>query len=832
MTLSQPWALAALLLIPLAGWWARQSAAGLPPGRRMAEFVCRAAVMACLALALAEPKAGRSGAEPFWIWLEDGSASAGEAARLHARQFLEAAAIPAPHLRSLVFASRVGWEGQPDRQDWPWRTRLAEACLEALAWFPEGRARALVVFTDGVAPGEGLGEAAEQLRQQGVALFVIPTPRSSAPEAGIRGLRAPGVVREDEPFSVEAEVVSRGSGAARVILEVDGLRAGETILENPQERERVRFDVRAPQAGRMRLAVFLEPEADTLPQNNVARSEIRVQARPKVLAAGGRGLGELAEVLRRQGMEAEVRPVEAFPGHADLAAFDAVILDAEAIQHWPREATAPLKQFVQSGRGLVVVGGRGAWRSRQGSTGWEEFLPLEPVAPLVLDVPTVALILVIDKSGSMHGEKMDMAKSAALAALELLAPGDYGGVVVFDSQAAWAVKPSAASDLGQAATKLGAVGASGGTNIAAGLALAWEGLRGLDARIQHVILLSDGISSPGPYRELAARLAATGATLSTVGLGADADLATLENLARLGRGRFYFTSSPEGLPQIFLRETELAAAGGVSEQPVRAVERRRAPFLRGLPMEEAPMLLGHVRARPKAGASVWLELDTGEPLLAGWRQGLGHVVAFASEAAGPWASEWRRWPLHGAFWAQLVRSVLPPADFGELAVRWREEQERVILEVESEALSAQAPIEALVTWPRGRTESAELEPVAPGLFGKTFPHPGHGLLSAEISGLSPDGRRLRGSAAKELRPVDDGVLEEADVERLRSFAEAAGGIFDPLPQDVAAARPPPQTSERELWPFFAVGALGFFLAGLAVRRLPQFAWEKATRQAS
>src|SRR5210317_1773822 len=94
--------------------------------------------------------------------------------------------------------------------------------------------------------------------------------------------------------------------------------------------------------------------------------------------------------------------------------------------------------------------------------------------------------------------------------------------------------------------------------------IAFKMLEGVSAKIKHVIILSDGRSQPADHQGLVADMASTGITVSTVALG-DADRALLASLAEIGRGRYYETSDPTNIPQIFTKETIETSRSAVKE---------------------------------------------------------------------------------------------------------------------------------------------------------------------------------------------------------------------------------------------------------------------------
>ena len=75
-------------------------------------------------------------------------------------------------------------------------------------------------------------------------------------------------------------------------------------------------------------------------------------------------------------------------------------------------------------------------------------------------------------------------------------------------------------------------------------------------------------------------------------------------------------------------------------------------------MEVAPFLLGYVMTRPKPTSEVILATESGEPLLAWWRYGLGMTTAFTSDAKSRWAAEWITWEGYSKFWTQVVRQTM------------------------------------------------------------------------------------------------------------------------------------------------------------------------------
>ena len=265
----------------------------------------------------------------------------------------------------------------------------------------------------------------------------------------------------------------------------------------------------------------------------------------------------------------------------------------------------------------------------------------------------MAMVLVVDKSGSMQGMPIALARQAAKASAELLGPRDQIAIIAFDGAPFTIVEMTFAVDR---------IIAGGGTNMYPAMELGRQALDSTTAKVKHMIILTDGMSMPGDFHGLANEMAEQNMTVSTVALGNSADRALLKSIADIGRGRYYQTTDPDTVPRIFSKETVEASRSAIHEEPFTPIRIAEADMLEGIDFDQAPFLLGYVMSRSKLTAKTLLLTETGDPLLATARFGLGVSLAFTSDASGTWASEWLRWSGFGKFWAQALRSCLRKSD--------------------------------------------------------------------------------------------------------------------------------------------------------------------------
>jgi hypothetical protein len=142
-----------------------------------------------------------------------------------------------------------------------------------------------------------------------------------------------------------------------------------------------------------------------------------------------------------------------------------------------------------------------------------------------------------------------------------------------------------------------------------------------------------------------------------VALG-DADKELLTSIAVIGRGRYYETDDPNNVPQIFTKETMQASKSAIKEDLYGAVQTGDHPMLAGFHEDDLPYSLGYVMTETKPTAQLLLAAETGDPLLAVGRYGLGTGMAFTSDLTERWGAEWLAWDGCGKFWAQALRGVL------------------------------------------------------------------------------------------------------------------------------------------------------------------------------
>ncbi len=534
---------------------------------------------------------------------------------------------------------------------------LADALLAAAASIPAGARGAVTLVSDG--GDESLATLAplQDLIERGLPLHAVTLPAAEdaarpvvldAPE----GLRAgaTGVVR----------VVLDGLGEeVRVTLSGDGEEWGSRVVAALDGRTELRFAVEPPKEGFVDARVRVEETSGGSARERTATLAVQAPTRVLALTARLAGSGERLAELAGPGFQVDERGADdGVEGLPDPGDYDLVVVDDRPASLLPAEFQARLVSAIQgSGVGLLASGGEAAF----GPGGWHEtplasVLPVDAVQKEEKRDPSVALVIIIDTSGSMGGNRVQLAKEVSRLALKRLLPHDKAGIVEFYGAKRWAAPLQPASNHIELERALNRMQAGGGTVILPAIEEAWYGLKNVNVRYKHVLVLTDGGVESGAFEPLLRAMADDGITVSTVLIGGDAHSEFLVNLANWGKGRFYGVPNRFNLPEILLKQPASAKLPAWRPVPT-ALEAGGGPTWWGeVDPSSVPSLAGHVETRLRPGAEEVLSTAGGtRPVLASWRHGLGRVTAFTSELTGPGAGDWADWDARGTFLARVLR---------------------------------------------------------------------------------------------------------------------------------------------------------------------------------
>jgi Ca-activated chloride channel homolog len=847
LELSHPARLVCLAVAPVLVYYFYRSLVDFPRWQRGISLAVRTFIVVLLVLALAGLTLLRPTTEQFVVFAVDRSTSVGEESTRAADKFVEEAKAGAggnkfailpfakephsnPHAPREEFISRSEMptmDGQTATTGRGFEGTNIEAAIEtAAALLPPGYVPGVVLVSDG---NETVGDVLKASLKAGLTISTVPLATRNEPEVQVSAVTLPAQVRQGEPFYVEVVINSNHDdegvvtvyrGPHEVVRETRSIKKGENRFSFQQTVTSERL---AHYTARVQGL-----KSDTLLDNNTESGLVFTSGKPRVLIieSDPKLIRELTFALEQEDIQVDLRPPTGMPDNlADLQNYELLILSNVPATAFSQRQMEVARTYVQDlGGGFMMLGGEQSF----GLGGYyksvlEEILPVRSDFEKEKEKPSIAMVLVIDKSGSMGGDKIEMAKTAARSAVELLGNSDQVAVVAFDGDTYVMSEMQSASNKGRISDDISRIDAGGGTTMYPAMERAYELLVATPARLKHVIVLTDGISAPGDFLGIASTMQSARITCSTVAVGEGADKDMLEEISRTGQGRFYVTDDPAAIPQIFAKETVTASKSAIDEQPFIPQIVRTTQTFADLDLENAPFLLGHVMTRPKPTSEVILSSEKGDPLLVWWRYGLGMTVAFTSDAKARWAAEWLTWPGYSKFWAQLVRHTMRKSDAKGVAVELVQRGGRATLTLDAIDPAGRfvnaAETEMTIIDPQLVTKKVPLAQSAPGRYVADFETPltgpYHLELTQKVNGqvLYQQSRGLSVGYSDELR------LKPTNETLLKSIADATGGKYQIAADQVFASTGRTARRPTPLWPWLVTAAALLLVLDVALRRI-------------
>jgi len=712
----------------------------------------------------------------------------------------------------------------------PALTNLENALLTAQSVMPWDHQKRVVILTDG---RENVGNALNQVRQmklKGYEVNVYPISPDLQAEVQLKELKIPESVHLNEQFEISVNINSNVDTEAILQLYSDRtLTAQKKVVLNKGSNQFAFTDI-AVNGGMVTYRVEVLADLDTVSQNNSLSSYTFVKDVPRILmvAEYEDSCRLLAEILKDDMQLTVVNPKQVPVELSELLKYDAFILVNVSADSLSDSFLDNLETAVShQGKGLLVTGGDNSY----GPGGYYK-TTLEKILPVNMDIkpkeedPNLALILVIDKSGSMSTgdfgiSKLELAKEAAIRATEVLDQDDMIGVIAFDDAYKWVVEPQKLDNLQDIQDAIGTIRPGGGTQILPPLKAAYEAILELNAGLKHIILLTDGQAEKEGYEPLIDNLREKGITLSTVAVGRSADTLLMKALAYGGRGRYYETDEFSDIPKIFAKEVYLAGKKYLTNRTFIPKLAGSSDILKGI--DAVPKLDGYVTTTPKQTANVVFASDEDDPVLACWQYGLGRTVAWTPDVQGIWTYDWMSWGDSPKFWKNVVSWIIQQNMSKGYTIETRIEGQDGIITVKAEDTSfmTASEISGTLIGPDGTKQEIKLLPGAPGEYTGTFRNLESGVYIADIILSGSDGRseHISTGLIMPYSPEYDILSDSNNYALIQKIAYEGGGRILDDPSQVFKSELPPVTGKTD--PFFVliIVLLVIFTLDVTLRRL-------------
>ncbi len=803
---AKPFFLWLLLVLPLLWFRLRD--------RRLTVLLTRTSIVALLIIALADPQStSEQSSNQERIFAFDLSTSVPASMRQWMKRTAETQPSPRNGDRVFVFGAspaevtdwrdRLTGDGSKSADIQPEKTDLEKLFTAVLAL--PAAPRNLYLYTDGWETTGNVERLLPAVAAAGIKIYpILPAERPGIANVAVTKLLAPSQGNSGENLNLKVVVDNQNDQPVEGTLTLT--RNGQTFKSDPvklspgsqffsYQTTPVEGTLTAFQAS----FKARNGQLDRYQTDNRAITWVSVRAKAKILLINGRsGAGRyLEEILKRQGLELTVRTADNAPSPIG---YKVVIFNNAERERFAPSYLAAVERHVSDGNGFIMLGADASFApASYRQTPIERILPVEPKEPPKREEKNRAVVLVIDKSGSMRDDnRIVYAKEAAKAVARQLRDIDLLGVVGFDDSPFVVVYLESMARLrGVVDTQIDRLKPGGQTYFLPALLEAGRQLERANATRKHIILLSDGVTrgSQGELVDLVSYMKnQLKITVSTVAISGDADVRIMKRLSQYGGGLFHHTVDPSTLPQIVLEQLQDKPKDEPqNEGPWTPIPERGSELLAGLGARNFPSVLGFMETELKRGAQMDLMVqrqDRKLPLLASWRYGKGKAIALTTDLEGRWTRNWIPWSGLQGFWNRLIEWLVPveenlvPAH--EARVTFAENRPILDLSVFEES-SANSQYRFTVTGKGGKSEGF-LTKLAPGHYQAVLP-------VSEPADYRIDVVEDRGGRRVPFPPVGYTLAHDlkSEVPRaefntslLARMAEATGGEINPRP---AQARP-------------------------------------------
>ena len=670
MFLSPQW----FLLLPVfgvVGWYFRRLELWRPR---------RIILLLLITLILTDPQIKRlKDGLDLWV-LVDRSASAAEMVDLNIdewRSLLEKSTpSKADKLKFVDYAAEVVTQANTETTSYPGDrnlTRTALAIEDVLALADRKKRSRILIFTDGYST-EPLTDIGEKLSAMKIPLDYRLLRAEDTIDYRITRLDLPNRTQIGEPFLISIDVVGNQDGEIPITIYRNQEKLGESIVKIVQGHGSLKFTDRITRGGSFQYQTQIAPKTDAHSGNNRFESWIEVQSGPRIILATNYVDDPLIAILQNQGFVVQVvrDPGSLKIGH--LSGCKNVIFNNVPAHEIPQPFLKALNFFVnEQGGGLLMVGGKRSF----GSGGYYDS-PVDPLLPVSMELKSehrklsVAMAIVMDRSGSMamtaagSQTKMQLANEGAARAVELLGSQDLITIYAVDSTAHEIVPlinvEAGRGEIINRARSIQSMG--GGIYVYEGLKAGWDSLKKAVVGQRHMILFTDAADSeqPGQYKTLLKEITSNGGSVSVIGLGtrSDADAAFIEDVAKRGNGRMFFTTDPGSLPNIFAQETVTVARSTFIEETTVALPTGGWFEISSRDVNWADALDGYNLSYLRDGDTVALKTqdEYAAPLVATGRRGIGRTAAVSFPLGGEFSQKARDWPALGDFVQTMNRWLM------------------------------------------------------------------------------------------------------------------------------------------------------------------------------
>ena len=712
-------------------------------------------------------------------------------------------------------------------------TNFEEALSRALAMIPAEGAGRVVVLTDGKETKGNLANTASALVSRQVELLARVYETKQGQDAYLESVELPSYLYQGDLYSMTVTVESNYETDAQIQIWMGSMQKESYDVHLSRGSNQFRFQQTVTGENIENFEVRVAAPGDTVAENDSYHAYSVVDSVPKILLVSGmdEDSSQYENLLRSANCSFDaISAINAPDTLEGLLEYKSVILENVYLSDLPEGFLANIEAYVGDyGCGLVCCGGEdsfalGGYRESV----LEKILPVDMELRGVDEVPVMAMIMVIDHSGSMSANvgssatNLDLAITAAQTAVDQMRETDYVGVITFDDKYAWVVEPVLASDKDAIKEQIATIPEGGGTTIQPALREALEGVSECDASIRHVVLLTDGQGESNNYSDIITAYTDGGVTLSTVAIGIGSDAKLLETLAEACGGRHYYSDFATDIPKIFAQEVFLSGDTYLQNGDFALSVNGNNELTRGLFASGWPNVYGYVSATPKNMSTVLIASEKDDPLLTIMQYGLGHTVAWNTDVTNMWTAAYAGKDDYAQLWRRIIDYSSGSTWLGQDSVDVATAGGYTNITYSAVDYDGQTEVEAVYTDPEGHTWTAPLRATAPGRYETRLDTDSTGLYSLSVRRMD-NGTVSNAVTTAAVVQYSDEYKFSVGTEAFTGFVQRYGRLLEP-DEDFWKQRKSEAGEKLDLTVWLILLAFVWFLMDIALRRfcfLPQ-----------
>ena len=565
-------------------------------------------------------------------------------------------------------------------------TDIESALLFTVDQFDKEAFKRIVLVSDGnETDGEAI-DALESLLRQGIAIDAIDLQANFPQEVSLTGIDYTENAYLNRQENLTASINAAVPTDATIVLSKDNttieqknihLQSGLNILSFPLDTSvegQFAYKIEITKQGDL-------PFKDSFAENNSRQFSQSVTGDFNILFLGT-AQSQLAQFESLSGLS-EGTTIDSYIGKADipytleeLMDYDEVVLantDLTTLNHY--------SEFVNNLTTAVKVYGKSVFTfdgTYVGNTNDPALVLYNDLLPVQYQPDdSRALVLIIDSSGSMGGNNLNMAIQGAKKVVDQMDVNDSIAVVTFDTKTQIPVTMTTIrneENRQDIKDKIDRITDGGGTNMLQALDEAYKQIQGVTAEYKDIVTLSDGIAgdSPDDLKDYVTQMSFSNISCSFINILDREGEELMKTLAKLGNGQYRYVDSALGLDEIIVDTISEEIIDTIIEKDSSIIyQMKDDPSMANGVYNNLSNITGYNYCRMKSGANTVLAVQyihtnsenelsvIAVPLYAYWNFGKGKVSSFTSSLDTSWTNKLWKSASGQTFFKNMVTESLP-----------------------------------------------------------------------------------------------------------------------------------------------------------------------------